>query len=37
MQFRAENGFGALRMAEVRAQVIPDDCSVEKVSSMTDL
>ncbi|MBC2666061.1 hypothetical protein H7F51_11085 [Novosphingobium flavum] len=31
MEFRAENGFGALRAAVIRAQVDPDDCSVSNI------
>jgi hypothetical protein len=31
MQFRGENGFGALRTATVKAQVLPDDCTVQNV------
>lgn len=31
MTFRAENGFGALRVGRVRAQMNADDCSVENI------
>ncbi len=31
MKFRAENGFGAIRTATVRAQLIADDCSVQNI------
>jgi len=32
MQFRAENGFGALRTAIVKAKVVPETCEINEVS-----
>jgi len=29
MEYRAENGFGAIRTAAVTAKIVPDDCSVQ--------
>lgn len=37
MRFRAENGFGAIRPASVRAKIGPLTCSVEGVSNITPL
>jgi hypothetical protein len=31
MTFRAENAFGAIRTATVKAQLIPDDCSIQNI------
>ena len=31
LTFRAENGFGAVRTATVRAQLVADDCSVQNI------
>jgi len=31
MVFRAENGFGALRTATVKAQLVPDSCAVQDI------
>ena len=31
MVFRAENGFGALRTATVKAQLVPDNCAVQDI------
>ena len=31
MEYRAENGFGAIRTATVTAKIVPDDCSVHSV------
>jgi hypothetical protein len=35
MTFRAENGFGAVRTATVKAQLIADDCSVQNIGNPT--
>lgn len=35
MRFRAENGFGAIRTATVRAQLIADDCTVQNIGNPT--
>lgn len=36
MEYRAENGFGAVRTGTVTAKIIPDDCSVHSVESGED-
>ena len=32
MRFRAENGFGAIRVGQVRAQLLADSCSVQNIT-----
>lgn len=36
MEYRAENGFGAIRTGTVTAKIVPEDCSVHSVESGED-
>lgn len=36
MEYRAENGFGAIRTATVTAKIVPDDCTVHSVEFSAD-